>query len=434
MPEDRFGGENLVEPAEMARDALAFVDEKGDIARGEVEYAPIEGPTNREGELGGHIGPFLREAMREEIRSLLDHYAAQAGAVHQAAGAPVGNVVGHHGMSRDGRHQAVNGWNMEQVHGAGRWMPPEGFMPLAHRRQGGGAGDFSPGRHVWEDLSIKVKPFDPAIIDWYAYRQQFLSIAAEAGWTDRVKVLKLLGALQNSVPGVTVGLVSPIHFEALLHRVDGIYGLTNMEYDAALKLQGLKMDPTKDTVALFAEKVRQLCMRAYPTYTEADREKQMLCHFLQGLHERNDFRYQMRLREFDSLAEAVRYGTRLEQIILAERGDGREPAIRAVQSSQLTLETLVDEFRMWREEQKVMMKRVDFILCVMQQAAQQWQMAMGSRERAMGHRRGGSIECWNCHRPGHISRDCRLPSKVGLGGLGRGWPCPKGRQVLPSSK
>ena len=72
------------------------------------------------------------------------------------------------------------------------------------------------------------------------------------------------------------------------------------------------MDATdRGGVALFAEKVRQLGLRAYPTYTEVDKEEQILRMFLKGLPTRGDFRMQMRMQNFTTLREAVEHGVRL---------------------------------------------------------------------------------------------------------------------------
>ena len=138
-----------------------------------------------------------------------------------------------------------------------------------------------------------------------------------------------MGALQCSMAGVITGLPQPLTFESLLHQLDGIYGLTNARKDALLCIQSIRMDANeKGGVSVFAEKVHQLCMRAYPNYTEVDREEQTLCVFLQGLPTRGDFRMQMRMQNFTTLREAVEHRTRLEQFLKDERGVGKLPQLR----------------------------------------------------------------------------------------------------------
>ena len=112
-------------------------------------------------------------------------------------------------------------------------------------------------------MSIKVKPFDPKETDWYAFRMHFMNLADQAAWSERTRVTRLICALQGSMAGVTAGLPHPIRLEALLAQVDGLYGLMNAEEDAALKLQGLHME-ANESVTMYAERVRQLCFRAYP--------------------------------------------------------------------------------------------------------------------------------------------------------------------------
>lgn len=173
-------------------------------------------------------------------------------------------------------------------------------------------------RGSFEDLSIKVRPFDPKEVDWYAYRNFFNSLAEQASWSDRTKTTRLMNALQGSLAGVTAGLPMPITFQSLVARVDSIYGLTNAKEDAGLKLQNCKMEDN-ESVSLFAERVRQLIMRAYPSYTIRDREEQALRTFLQGLPTKHDMRMHMRMKGFQSLQDAVEFGCRLEQVIKDEK-------------------------------------------------------------------------------------------------------------------
>ena len=368
------------------------------------------------------LAPFIRDMMREEIRGFLNVELAPAPGPAAAPNEEPGEFpLGRGAVPR--RHRAANG---------------EGTGHEAQLNQApGGAGTATAPAHgppapnppVKEDLSVKVKPFDPKEADWYAWRTQFVSIADQAGWTPRTRVLRLMGALQGNMAGVTAGLPSPVTYETLLARIDGIHGLENTREDAALRLQGLRMEPGADGgVALFAERVRQLCVRAYPNYTERDREEQALRVFLQGLPTRNDFRYQMRMRDFGTLRDAVEYGSRLEQIIRDERGDTRRggaPARSAQQEAgPLTLDKLAKELQRWRELQT---RQLDTQSRQLESLTRQLSTG-GANRTEQGPRRTGpgpnerrtpqNTPCNNCGEIGHWYRDC--PKRQGNGGHGGG--------------
>ena len=274
----------------------------------------------------------------------------------------VGGLVGEPELGRDDMGERLGPMLRDlirhEMRGLGNQAPLQGCM------EGRDADDdtisiatVEAPRPPREDLSVKLQQFDPQKVEWYAYRAHFLSLADQAAWTERTRATRLMGALQGSLAGVTAGLPQPVTFEALLHRVDGIYGLANARDDAALKLQNLRMEPAEGC-SLFAERVRQLCARAYPTYTEIDREEQALRAFLQGLPTRNDFRMTMRVQNFITLRQAVEYGSKLEQIMKDEKGVERRHAaapVRVVKDEEVdairaTLRDITAELAKWRQQ------------------------------------------------------------------------------------
>ena len=353
------------------------------------------------------LAPFIRDMMREEIQGFLTVQPAPVLAPDRAARDDF--PLGQGAVPR-------------------RSAPGTGASPV---REGPRDGLPAEGARNREDLSVKVKPFEPKETDWYAWRTQFVSIAEQAGWTPRTRVLRLMGALQGNMAGVTAGLPSPVTYEALLARIDGIYGLENTREDAALRLQSLRMEPgAEGGVALFAERVRQLCVRAYPNYTERDREEQALRSFLQGLPTRNDFRYQMRTRDFSTLREAVEFGSRLEQIIRDERGEPRRGAVRSAQqdSSPLTLDKLAKELHRWRELQsrqlETQTRQLETLTRQLGHGGGLGRGApndQGQRRPGFGERRTPqNTPCNLCGELGHWYRDCPRKPPTGHGGRGGG--------------
>ena len=173
-------------------------------------------------------------------------------------------------------------------------------------------------RYVREDLSIKVRPYDPREVDWLTFRGHFEAIANQAAWSGRTKCARLMSALPGSLTGVVAGLPEPIRYGDLVTRLDTIHGISNSREDAILKLGSCRKG-ADENISLFAERVRQLVQRAYPDSTNASKEEQALRVFLQGLPARHDMRLHMRMQSFRSLREAADYGVRLEQVIKDEK-------------------------------------------------------------------------------------------------------------------
>ena len=295
------------------------------------------------------LGPFIREVIREEMRGSLDLHPAP---VMEDLGDdfPLGrgavprrprNNPGFGEAVTPGSHGAAQPVPGPSRGGSSNSLPPPHLTPVqlfdgvARQPDQVRQGLQNLGPALREDLHVKVRAFDPKEQDWFSYRTHFIGLAQQAAWSDRTRTTKLMGALQGSLAGVTAGLPQPVTFDSLIARVDGIYGLANAREDAVLKLQSCRLD-SGEGVSLFAERVRQLVIRAYPTYTDIDREEQALRVFLQGLPTRNDMRMQMRVKGFASLREAVEYGSRLEQILKDERQqeNKKPPHIRGATEEQ----------------------------------------------------------------------------------------------------
>ncbi len=306
--------------------------------------------------------PYLREVIRGELKNLLERRPSSPG------------------------RRERDTWRSSTL--------DEDSRPAGRRERvlatGTAAGDAPR-----EDLSVKIHKFDPAETEWYSYRAHFLALAEQAAWSERTKTSRLMSSLQGSNTGVMAGMRLPITFQALLDRLDEIYGLANAKEDAVLKLQALKMEP-QERLTLYAERVRQLVARAYPRFSEADRSEQALHFFLQGLPGAGGFRMQMRTKGFRSLAEAVEFGSRLEQIMQDERPRTQARAVGEEQGEHRTLEQMAAELTRWKETN-----------------AQLLQALQDLQTRPFGGRRG-NFQCYGCGEEGHMKRNCpRLPPRRG---------------------
>ena len=169
-----------------------------------------------------------------------------------------------------------------------------------------------------EDSHVRVRQFHAKETDWFSYRSYFEAVATQAGWSDRTKSVKLMAALDGSLIGITTGMNGQITYQDLLAKLDSIHGIENAREDAALKLSSCKKKES-ETVAMYAERVRQLVERAYPTYSKSDKDEQALRAFLLGFPSKYDMRLKMRMVRFSSLHEAVIYGSNLEHILQDEK-------------------------------------------------------------------------------------------------------------------
>jgi len=157
----------------------------------------------------------------------------------------------------------------------------------------------------------------------------------------------LLSVLQGVLTGVATGIAGPLTYDALISRLDEIHGVSSDRQDAISKLDTCRQHEN-ETIAMFAERVRQLIQRAYPNMLPRDKEEQALRVFLQGLPSKNDIRMKMRTAMFPSMREAVVYGTNLEQIIRDEKGklmSGRQCTEEEPSSLRKAMEELQKDLR-----------------------------------------------------------------------------------------
>ena len=165
--------------------------------------------------------------------------------------------------------------------------------------------------------SISVKNFDPKETDWFSYKAYFEQIAKLAGWSDRVKCIKLLGALHGNLSSVILGVNGELHFGELLQRLDNVHGISNDRVEAAKKLASVKQNE-RESIAMFGERVRQIVYRAYPSTSKVVQERLGLDFFLQGLTTKHNVKFDINKQMFTSFRRAVEYGTNLECCIRYE--------------------------------------------------------------------------------------------------------------------
>ena len=207
--------------------------------------------------------------------------------------------------------------------------------------------------YIHENAHVKVRPFNPNEIDWYNYEGYFEAIAAQSNWTENTKCAKLLGALPTSLTGVVTGLRTPFGYRELASRISSSQNVINSQDEARIKLTSMSKEPT-ESIAMFAEKVRQLTQRAYPHYTDEDKETHSLQAFIHGLSNNVDLVFQMRLQEFRTLQEANNFAMRVEQAVNTKKGDEnkRSFSVRNVNVEESFTHTFTESMRKTVEEMR----------------------------------------------------------------------------------
>ena len=194
--------------------------------------------------------------------------------------------------------------------------------------------------------NLKVRPFNPKYQDWFTYKTHFESVAKEAGWTPQVKCLKLLGALEGTMTGITTGM-STLSYPMLINRIDSIQGICNSREDAEIKLDYCRLG-SEETVPMYGERVRQLVERAHPAMSPGEKNHCAIRTFVRGLPSKYDFRMKMKMQVFKSLTEAVEHGGRLYNIIQEEHR--REQDKRPIYSRKVQNEGICESSGEYNED------------------------------------------------------------------------------------
>ena len=167
-------------------------------------------------------------------------------------------------------------------------------------------------------MNVRPKNFSPKDAQWLGYREYFINVARKSRWSDETCCVKLLGALDSTLLGVTADLPPNFTFGHLLLKLDHINGADFAHVEASHKLNNVKKFEN-ESIALYAERVRTLTNRAYHGYLPAQIDEIALKHFTNGLPTKQGFRLKMKEKQFKTLHEAVVHGSNLDQILHEER-------------------------------------------------------------------------------------------------------------------
>ena len=167
-----------------------------------------------------------------------------------------------------------------------------------------------------EDTHVRVKNFIAKEMDWLDYRDYFSGVAEKANWSDNLKCAKLLGALDNSLLGITADLAPNYTFQHLLAKLDHIQGAEYASRDARNQLNAIRRRDD-ESIPIFAERCRRLTSRAYPDYHVEAKNEQALNALIKGLPK--EFRFRLKMQSFAKLYDAVSFASNLDHVMKEER-------------------------------------------------------------------------------------------------------------------
>ena len=275
--------------------------------------------------------------------------------------------------------------------------------------------EYRRGHDKYEDTSVRIRSFVAKESDWFSYRSYFEAVANQAGWSDRTRSVKLMAALDGNLIGITTGMNGQFSYSELLAKLDSIHGIENAREDAALKLSSCKKGDN-ETVALYAERVRQLVERAYPSYSVRDKDEQALRVFLLGLPSRYDMRLKMRMVKFATLHDAVVYGSNLEHILHDEKQSGKDQLLGRAVKDDNELSKAIEKVS--KDFEKIVDKKLSGFKEQMPRSEVRRSDSEGDRKTGEGlvqRRTMQNSPCFKCGEMGHWRNEC--PNTKSGGGL-----------------
>lgn len=286
--------------------------------------------------------------------------------------------------------------------GAGERVEPV----IVDRAGGGEAGAPTSGGGLERTASmarplVLPETFDGACNwnDWYFH---FENVASVNGWDSEQKLkwlrVRMTGRAQKALHRLPAS--ATVTFEAtrdaLKARFDPESRCTRFQAEFQARRK-----KAAEGWADFADDLRSLADKAYPTLQEEARERLSINAYLAQLPQ-PQIAFSVRQKQPATLDDAVAATLEMESYMPPHMSSGINSTLPAEDRSASVDVDSVD--------------KVDQLARVVERLAEQverLQQVSDSQRQPRRARRGFTGECWNCGQTGHLSRDCPLPQGQG---------------------
>nr|WP_253308776.1 hypothetical protein [Rickettsia endosymbiont of Ceutorhynchus assimilis] len=243
--------------------------------------------------------------------------------------------------------------------------------------------------------SMRIKPptFDGST-SWTMYIRQFEAAANTNGWNDQEKATALIVALREPALDLLQSIPSIYqqNYQHLSQTLELRFGDHYRQEVFRTQVKSRVQKPD-ESLQEFESEVKRLVSLAFPAAGEDMQEWMAVSAFIDGLR---DLKIQenLRMSKFRQSSEALVRALELEAIFGASR-----PRIRAVSIEDPKDKQLSKEDGSFETKMSNFMERMEKLLL------EDRKMGNDSRQTPTPRNR---IECYRCHKLGHIQRDCRV--------------------------
>ena len=234
---------------------------------------------------------------------------------------------------------------------------------------------------------------------WSDWNFHFENVAAVNGWDDAQKLrwlrVRMTGRAQKALlrlPGDTADSYGATR-DALRARFEP--DSRHTRYQAEFQLRRKK---ASENWADFADDLRNLADRAYPTLQEEARERLSLNAYLDQLPQ-PQLSFAVRQKQPATLDEAVAATLEMESYL----------SPRGVASVEQTEVGSVDKVAQLADVVGKLVERVEQLQLQVTSTSRSAPQAPERPQQPTGRqRRSPAGVCWNCHQPGHLARSCPI--------------------------
>ncbi len=245
------------------------------------------------------------------------------------------------------------------------------------------------------------KPFDGCKIEWCDYLQHFLSIAEYNGWSkyEMAKHLKL------AFDGPALRYLSEFSY-TVLNDFDLLVQELFRRHDPSERAEAWKIEfknrkrESNESFSKYSQELKRLCSKAYPNMPSIATEQWILDTFIQGLSDR-EMRKHIQFAHPKSVEEAVSYAIEYDAYVSScnDYANIRKPKNGELNAIHFDINGQQAEINAINgDTQNSKIKQLENELAEMKKKLDNSNQVSSGRK----------LECFYCHKPGHIRANCRI--------------------------